>query len=153
MAIEVLLAMIAVLLLMCQDETRSLTLPSRKNEDLLRPYQAAGVVLGAAPQLRCSILLLTNVIDSHSLDSIDLGQLVTPWGVALLEVAVDGQDANETQAQLSRVVDAARRVGHSHITTEAVGHSRITSMAGKSLVLLLRRVGHSYVVIAVLVSH
>ncbi|KAG7162371.1 Glutamate receptor 2-like 7, partial [Homarus americanus] len=49
----------------------------------------------------------------------DLRQLVAPWGMGVFEVAVDGQDANVTQAQLSRVVDEARRVGHSHITTEA----------------------------------
>ncbi|XP_042233727.1 uncharacterized protein LOC121873914 [Homarus americanus] len=39
-----------------------------------------------------------------------VGQLVAPWGVGLFEVAVDGQDANVTQAQLSRVVDEARRL-------------------------------------------
>ncbi|KAG7177467.1 putative variant ionotropic glutamate receptor-like 21 [Homarus americanus] len=39
-----------------------------------------------------------------------LHPLVAPWGVGLFEVAVDGQDANVTQAQLSRVVDEARRL-------------------------------------------
>ncbi|KAG7174135.1 Glutamate receptor ionotropic, kainate 4-like 11 [Homarus americanus] len=39
-----------------------------------------------------------------------MDQFRDPCGVGLFEVAVDGQDANVTQAQLSRVVDEARRL-------------------------------------------
>ncbi|KAG7159606.1 putative olfactory ionotropic receptor IR4-like 3 [Homarus americanus] len=39
-----------------------------------------------------------------------LDRLPASWGVAVFEVAVDGRDANMTQAQLSRVVDEARRL-------------------------------------------
>ncbi|KAG7156238.1 putative olfactory ionotropic receptor IR4-like 16, partial [Homarus americanus] len=39
-----------------------------------------------------------------------MDQFRDPCGVGLFEVAVDGQDANVTKAQLSRVVDEARRV-------------------------------------------
>ncbi|XP_042233761.1 glutamate receptor-like, partial [Homarus americanus] len=39
-----------------------------------------------------------------------IDDLVAPWSVGVFEVAVDDQDANVTQTQLSRVVDEARRL-------------------------------------------
>ncbi|XP_042228813.1 uncharacterized protein LOC121870907 isoform X2 [Homarus americanus] len=100
---------IFILMFIYHETARALPLPARENGELLNLYQSAGVVLGAVAQSTCCVILLNDVKESHSSESI-FDQLVAPWGVGLLEVAVDGQDANVTQAQLSRVVDEARRL-------------------------------------------
>ncbi|XP_042233712.1 uncharacterized protein LOC121873900 [Homarus americanus] len=59
---------------------------------------------------RCSLIFLTDGHPSALTVFTEFRSISPPWGVALFEVAVDGQDANVTQAQLSRVVDEARRL-------------------------------------------
>ncbi|XP_042233728.1 uncharacterized protein LOC121873915 [Homarus americanus] len=102
--------MALTLLLPCQKAAGALPSFTEGSGELLNPYQAASVVLEPTSKPRNSIILLTDDRNSHFSDSGDLCQLVAPWGVAVFEVAVDGQDANVTQAQLSRVVDKARRL-------------------------------------------
>ncbi|XP_042233425.1 probable glutamate receptor [Homarus americanus] len=68
-------------------------------------------ILQATLRTQCSVFLFTDGTNSYSSTFWeDLRQLVAPWGMGVFEVAVDGQDANVTQAQLSRVVDEARRL-------------------------------------------
>ncbi|KAG7156904.1 putative variant ionotropic glutamate receptor-like 29 [Homarus americanus] len=107
------------LLFTCSGAARSLPLSTKRNGEFLSPYQAAGVVLEAASKPCSSVILLTDGRNSPFSESDGIRQLVATWSVGVFEVAVDGHDANVTQAQLSLVVDAARRVGISHITTEA----------------------------------
>lgn len=45
-----------------------------------------------------------------------------PWGAGMFEVAMDGQDANMTQALLSGVISVASRVSCSHLIRQ-VGRS------------------------------
>ncbi|KAG7162369.1 putative olfactory ionotropic receptor IR4-like 7, partial [Homarus americanus] len=59
---------------------------------------------------RCSTILLSDGSTSPRSLFAMLGKLPASGGLAVFEVAVDGQEANVTLAQLSRVVDEARRL-------------------------------------------
>ncbi|XP_042233744.1 probable glutamate receptor [Homarus americanus] len=72
--------------------------------------EAVEAVLFRVTGADCSVMLLTDGFTSATAVFSVMKQLVAPWGVGVFEVAVDGQDANMTQAQLSRVVDEARRL-------------------------------------------
>nr|XP_053641776.1 uncharacterized protein LOC128695299 [Cherax quadricarinatus] len=69
---------------------------------------AVTAVLEAASQQRCSLILFTDGATILSSVLKEESQLWSPWGVAVFQVAVLGQDANETQTRLSRVVAQAR---------------------------------------------
>ncbi|KAG7162425.1 putative olfactory ionotropic receptor IR4-like 12 [Homarus americanus] len=72
---------------------------------------AVDAVLSRVSRQNCSVLLLTDgTTSSTTVLRVGHSDLVAPWGVGVFEVAVDGQDANVTQAQLSWVVDKARRL-------------------------------------------
>ncbi|KAG7162342.1 Glutamate receptor-like 27, partial [Homarus americanus] len=84
--------------------------PSVDSETLSITGGAVKAVLSIKTQSRCSVVFLTDGTTSPATVLKNIRQLVAPWSVALFEVAVDGQDANVTQAQLSRVVAEARRL-------------------------------------------
>nr|XP_045593556.1 uncharacterized protein LOC123755121 [Procambarus clarkii] len=74
-------------------------------------FAVVDAVLATVSQPRCSVMFITDgastlstLINSHG------RELLVPWGVSMWEVAADGQDANVTLMQLSRVVDQARRL-------------------------------------------
>ncbi|XP_042233414.1 probable glutamate receptor [Homarus americanus] len=105
-AVSLLLLLPSVLLVLAQ-------LPSPDSK-IIRDTTAAAAggveaVLSSASSKRSSVLLFTDATSSAN-NVFMLANQMAPWGVAVFEVAVDDQDANVTQAQLSRVVDEARRL-------------------------------------------
>ncbi|XP_071535585.1 probable glutamate receptor [Panulirus ornatus] len=72
--------------------------------------EVVGAVLEAASEPRCSVILLTDgTIPPYAVFKV-IDQLEAPWGVGMFEVTAGGQDANTTQAQLSRVIGEARKL-------------------------------------------
>ncbi|KAG7162395.1 putative variant ionotropic glutamate receptor-like 6, partial [Homarus americanus] len=90
--------------------TAQLFLPSVGRKVVVGLSQAVTAVLNATTETNCSSILFTDGVTYHTTIYEMWSQLVAPWGVAVFEVAVDGQDANVTQAQLSRAVDEARQL-------------------------------------------
>ncbi|XP_042233765.1 glutamate receptor 2-like [Homarus americanus] len=91
--------------------TSQMLLPSAEREVLSGLGQAVAAILEGIPDSKCIPIFFIDGTTSHVTVMKELGQSTrNPWGVGVFEVAVDGQDANVTQAQLSRVVDEARRL-------------------------------------------
>ncbi|KAG7162441.1 hypothetical protein Hamer_G007981, partial [Homarus americanus] len=89
--------------------TSQMLLPSAEREVLSGLGQAVAAILEGIPDSKCIPIFFIDGTTSHVTVMKELGQSTrNPWGVGVFEVAVDGQDANVTQAQLSRVVDEAR---------------------------------------------
>ncbi|XP_042212728.1 uncharacterized protein LOC121859830, partial [Homarus americanus] len=74
------------------------------------PHKWLATLLTTASTPQCSMFFFTDGKTFGITVFTDfMDQFRDPCGVGLFEVAVDGQDANVTKAQLSRVVDEARR--------------------------------------------
>ncbi|KAG7173617.1 putative olfactory ionotropic receptor IR4-like 29, partial [Homarus americanus] len=107
--VEVMASLTPYLLLLAAivlQATGKVSLPKGENDALTSAGEVVEAVLAATSHPRCSVFLLTDGTTSSV--SNKLVTLPGPWGVGVFEVAVDGQDANITQTQLSRVVDEAR---------------------------------------------
>ncbi|XP_042233741.1 uncharacterized protein LOC121873928 [Homarus americanus] len=86
-----------------------LTLLRTSPEALTVAHEVINIILKSVTPSSCSVFLVTDGSTSVTTVRKGVDQLEAPKGVGVFEVAVDGQDANVTQAQLSRVVDEARR--------------------------------------------
>ncbi|KAG7162324.1 putative olfactory ionotropic receptor IR4-like 4, partial [Homarus americanus] len=82
--------------------------PSADPDLLTRASGAVDAVLTTKSESLCFVVILTDERISP-VTVFSMGNEALS-GAALFEVAVDGQDANVTQAQLSRVIDEARRL-------------------------------------------
>ncbi|XP_071545449.1 glutamate receptor ionotropic, kainate 4-like [Panulirus ornatus] len=79
-------------------------------ETLAASEKAIDSILLRVSQSHCSVILLLDGSTSASTVFQVTSTVRATWGVGILEVAARGQDANMTQAQLSRVVSDARRL-------------------------------------------
>ncbi|XP_042238987.1 probable glutamate receptor [Homarus americanus] len=106
-------SMMALSLVLAVTISQTVVNPPRtddETETLTSAGEAVEAVLETASHPWCSVFLFTDGTTSTSSVLTMLDRLPASWGVAVFEVAVDGRDANMTQAQLSRVVDEARRL-------------------------------------------
>nr|XP_045593550.1 uncharacterized protein LOC123755113 [Procambarus clarkii] len=128
LSVTMMTAVIFVMLLLLVTSLQEVTRlqPSYVSHDAVK-LLSGGVdaVLATVSQPRCSIMFLTDGASTLSTvaesNIINLHQNLLPSSssVSVWEVAADGQGANMTLTRLPHVVDQARRVGHSHVTTDS----------------------------------
>ncbi|XP_069951441.1 probable glutamate receptor isoform X2 [Cherax quadricarinatus] len=82
----------------------------RELDSLTRGSEAVNAVLATDSAALCSLILFVDSKTSSRSVSEIIGNLKASEGIAVFAVAGDNQDYNETQAQLCRMVDQARRL-------------------------------------------
>ncbi|KAG7162373.1 putative olfactory ionotropic receptor IR7-like 4, partial [Homarus americanus] len=82
--------------------------PNGSTEALSVAREALGDVLATVSHPHSSLIFLTDGTTSAA----TLFMMRPPWGISVLEVTVNSQDAVDTQARFSRAVKEARKVGH-----------------------------------------